>query len=374
MAVAANIICAWTGAHASLPTGWSRETDLDGKYVIGATGDGGGTGGSTTHEHTSVAHTHTITISNSSSNSSYPLGRNRIAKTVHTHGLGGTLTSNSATVIIQAASNDPEYVEVIWIKSDGTNDIPDDCLAFFEEETPPTDWVVFADTKDKFLKGAGTGADAGGTGGSATHTHTATNHTHAAKTSAAPTVTATNGGGTGTQLASSTHTHNFSIGSTSTTVSTDNGEPTFYKLSIVQNTTGGDDLPDGIICLWIDAEADIPDNWTKVDAMDDYFCKGWADNGDSIGDTGGGSAHNHTSTGHTGTVSHTSSASNNSTNIGPGSASINNHTHSDSANSRTNVINNCTSEANYPEYVEAIFIKYTAAVVSDYYHVMVMNT
>ena len=34
--VAAGIIAMWPGTHGSVPTGWSRVTSLDGRYVKGA--------------------------------------------------------------------------------------------------------------------------------------------------------------------------------------------------------------------------------------------------------------------------------------------------------------------------------------------------
>ena len=54
-----GIIFIWTGTNASIPTGWSRVTSMDDKYLKG-TANGVNPnvdGGATTHTHTSPTHT-----------------------------------------------------------------------------------------------------------------------------------------------------------------------------------------------------------------------------------------------------------------------------------------------------------------------------
>ena len=56
-AVKSGIILIWTGTNAAIPSGWERETDLDGKYPKASGAEAPNTtGGSHTHTHTATAH------------------------------------------------------------------------------------------------------------------------------------------------------------------------------------------------------------------------------------------------------------------------------------------------------------------------------
>ena len=54
-----DIIIPYDGVHASIPSGWSRDTRFDGRYVKATTSSWGSTGGASTHTHTVSSHTHT---------------------------------------------------------------------------------------------------------------------------------------------------------------------------------------------------------------------------------------------------------------------------------------------------------------------------
>lgn len=410
MAVPANVVFIWTGTHAAIPAGWTRDTDFDEKYVVGAdTGnDGGTTGGSATHTHTSPAHTHTqnshthpVSLTTPATAAiPYSLGGiTQIASAFHSHsGTSASVTAvnQNATVTVNTASNDPPYYEVIFLKSNGTNDIADDMIGIWDTATPPANWQECngtsssPDLRGKFLQGAAAAGDAGGTGGSSdSHTHTtvAHNHTQNSHTHGS----ATSNTGSGSVLRSTaiglpntnrlSHTHTFSLAAATATnqtatptMSSDDGQPKFKMYLFIQNQTGGDDLPDGIIGMWKSTAASIPANWSRFAALDDYFVYG---NSASIGDTGGSKTHGHTGVAHTHTqISHTHTigkqgAASTSTYLQSGFFSLAHptykHTHSSNlvtgtvaTNQNTNItVNDCTSEAAYPPYIEVIFIEHT---------------
>lgn len=402
-AVPADILFAWPNSVATIPTGYTRETSLDTKYVLGAdaSGDGGATGGQTTHTHSVTDHTHTSAATHNhtvgslggNTGQNTPFGTGAASSSTHTH-TGGTSGSTSATVstdsiTLAAESNDPPYTEVIWIKSNGTNDVPSSAWAFYDDASLPTNWAI--QNGNKFLKGAAASGDGGSTGGSldshshtesGTHTHTQAAHTHTGFNSGTA-VGSANYGGTGAAFSARLHTHSISFvsggsgstGSAQVTTQNSDGQPPFYKLAVIENQTGGDDLPTGVIGVWLGTAASIPEGWERVTAMDTYFLKGAANTGE-IGNTGGADQHTHTADAHTHTGythTHTANTTDNTTKpggqtVGPAQAAANGHGHSKTVSSETPTYNNTvvtiannTSQTNYPEYVKGIFIKYTGS-------------
>jgi len=402
MSVATNVVFLWAGANASIPTGWTRDTDLDGKFVLGATAgnDGGDTGGTATHTHTVDAHNHTgnahlHTFSGAAAPENInATGFGGTSAASHTHKAANssyaTATTANGAITLDGFSNEPDNLEVIFVKSDGTNEIGDDMLGFFDDTTLPTDWAIYENSKLRFLKGAVADGDGGGTNDTSleahvhtntAHSHTENAHGHSNSTSTVQTGRATIGGGFGNKSNNINHYHgniqfvnngDTTTSTTAITMSSVDGEPTFKKLAVIQNQTGGEDTPDQIIGLWFLDKDDIPTNWARYSAMDDYFLKG-ADDTSEIGDTGGSDQHNHTADAHTHTGSShnhnvgTSSINNICANgSGAGGATAVGHNHVWTVNNTTLVwqnatatINNNTSKSNYPEYITGIFIKYT---------------
>ena len=412
MSIPANVVFAFNNTVANIPAGWSRETALDGKFVRGVDGDAGGTGGSgththtaTDHNHTSTSHTHTTTVGTSTDTGTYPAtGGMMTFVTASNHGHGTAVTSGATTPTIsnqsisfEAMHNNPPYKEVLWIKSDGTpNQLPNKAVGFFENETPPTDFDLLCE--NRYLRGAPTGQNpdsefGGGTMHShdedGTHTHSQQSHTHTGgNTNAVGRRDPVTGTGTeGVLNTTSAHTHpinystdgagNTGTGKVYTQITT--VEPPYYKLSIIENTSGGaTDLPEGVIALWLGTEVSIPTNWSKIVFMDGKFVKGFADDGDNVGDTGGSLQHTHTADEH----NHTGYQHNHGASTGNPS-SIESHegpydemvvpllakfTHSHpltisnvtpAVGNTTITVNNCASGAALPEYVESLFIKYT---------------
>lgn len=406
--VAENIILIWSGTNAAIPSGYTRETTLDGKYPKGAasSADGGDTGGAATHTHTSSGththtldgHEHTITFGTGTGG-----GRNtgtsaqNAISTAHTHASiattgtsGGGLSAVSVTYA--SVANDPPYYEVIFIKSDGTAQVPDDVIALYDKTNIPSGWGLCdgtsgsPDLTDRYLRGASAGGNAGGTGGSTTnihaltHTHTVSTHTHTNGASAA-------GSGTslatqsGSELAAKTHTHTPSLDAATDTVSTasvtctETVEPSYKKLIAIQNQSGSESLPLGIIGLWIGTLASIPAGWEVVTSMQGYHLK--LGTSVQIGDTGGSNTHTHTDDSHTHTGSHDHTANNvthtaaygtsgTSTGAATGTpyGSVTYHTVSAStvATTYSSATTSADSSSNEPPYVTAIFLRFNGAV------------
>jgi len=350
--VASDIITMWPSTNASIPTGWTRKTELDGYFIESGIGSGSTNPesnvalGNANHSHTSPAHSHTIghthtvpslALLNVSTNSGTSTGA---ARDTHTHASGASATSsisvgNTAGVnntgVWNTAPNNPPATSVIFIKSNGTNKIASGAWAFFNN-TAPSGWARAND--DRYIKGADTGGDGGSTSGTVSHSHTDSGHTHteAAHTHSGYSPAASNvqsTGGAGTTYAPYAHSHLVTSSSVvATEVSgvaigaTNNGEPLFIKVNTVQNNTGGEDLPDNTIAIWTGTTGSIPTNWYLCDGTNSTpnlntgrFIKS-ADADINIGTTGGNSTHTHIAG-----ASHTHT--------------INNHTHSWTAGGNT---------------------------------------
>lgn len=345
--IPSGITIAWPGTAASIPTGWSRVTALDAKYVKGAAAgiDPGTTGGALTHTHASPSHTHSVPSHTHASTTSgtVPAQDQDVtggqigqatdnAAHTHTTGVSGaqTATSNGTVATWNTSSSEPAYIEVIYIASDGSPlGFPDGAWALWNANPLPTNWSLPAAAQNRFLKGAAATGNGGGTGGTtdashshtaAAHTHTVGDHTHGANTtgnSAAASISdITTPGATTLQ-----HNHQTSYAApaagTSSSVASAatgtvaNAEPPWTKIAIAQNDTGGADAPIGIIALWTGLLASIPAGWVLCNGasgtpdLRGRYIKGVAALGE-LGNTGGALTHDHTDpAGHTHTVDHT---------------------------------------------------------------------
>lgn len=401
--IVANIAVAWPASVATIPSGWTRETALDSRYILGAA-----TGadadlvtdlGNTTHIHTSPAHTptqdsHTHNIAESrkpSSSGGVISGDYTISSGQHTHPASVSNSkeadNQSVTLTIDATSNDLAYVEVIWIKSNGTPDrLPSGCLAFFVSDTLPSGWSRVH--TGKYLKGAAASSDGGGTGGSNTHTHTSPEHTHTQSGHNHATTRSSFSEGTidverGDDISVSSDSHNHVL-SFSTEVSTNSSvttilntishEPPYLKLNILSASISS--LPLDIICIWLGIHAEIPSGWSRHTELDSKWIKG-ASIGE-IGETGGSNIHGHTASdcqpiqnAHTHVITEgLGSLYTYALHIGLTGAATRTHTHTSgskkgfvpSSTIGTNIattvtINNITSGAAYPKHRTVIFVK-----------------
>ena len=414
--VPAGKIIAWDSTHASIPTGWSRATEIDGVYIKGtangvepnttATGSNTHTHTSPNHNHTLNSHTHSVSLnastaggkSTGSTSSGAPTtNHGHVAKTSSASS-GGTL--NNATSTYEAVNHEPPYRKLIWIESLGTHGIPDGGIMLWDylDGGLRDNWDICdgnngtPDLGDVFIKGSATGADSGGTGGSLTHTghniahtHTETGHTHPSFTSGTYTATTDFESASGTADSVVGHSHDISLNSNtvgySGTASSGSGDnqPEFTKLMFVQNNTGTYDYDTYGIGLWIDTLASIPSSHVLCDGtnstidMRDQYLKGASSSGE-VGDTGGSNTHthsdNHSHTGgshnHTATVE-VQAVTNNQLNSG--NSVPNSHGHTAVVGSTSvdwgSSATTADSSSNEPEHITVAFIKSAGLPASD---------
>lgn len=407
MPVTPNIAVAFDGA--TIPAGWQRVTQLDSRYILGAsTGQDADlltARGNTTHTHTSPAHTplqqpHTHFFDNPGSttsptfNGSSTTGLFTVAAGYHDHTVSEsdptTALNNSVSITVDATSNDLSYYTVVWITPISDKDtLPVGSIGFYDKDILPSGWSLTA--TNKYLKGAATASVGGASGGSNTHTHTSPAHVHTQQahahtgTSSTPTLVVRVGTGTA-QAARSNHKHVITFSSdvatnqaVTTTIDSNNHEPPYRTLHAIKSTS--EDLPDGLICLWLGANALIPDSWSRYAAMDGKFLKTSA--GLLLANlTGGSNSHSHTASdcapvqldhSHSTLTDGAPTVAVSTSNVGGTQRASSTHRHAAGSwnHDFTTAINDpvsvtidlCTSQAAYPQHRTAIFIKYAAPTV-----------
>jgi hypothetical protein len=373
-----GLIVAWPGANAAIPDNWTRETSLDERYVKGGNFPSSG-GGSATHEHTLSSHTHSLTHSHGGGGDTGAATGSYLAYTApssnfwnatsHTHTRPSTdsasPSSGSTTPTSASNNNDPDHLEVIWIRSNGNpQGLPDDSLTFMPGSAP-SGWGTYTDATSRFLKGASAGADGGAqvagslanhTHAVGAHTHTGTSHTHTSSNTGSTSATIPGWGGIDVGYAVAFHSHPITIESASTgstgamTTSSSSGStspslPPYRNLRAVQNTSGGESLPLGIMAAWF--ESDAPVGWTKCDGtsgtpdMNGFYPLCATSNilvtgGSGATHTHTGASHTHSISGHTHPVTIPTHGLTNSVNRDPGASPLStvaSHTHTHSAGS-----------------------------------------
>lgn len=408
--IAPNIILPWPGTNAAIPSGFSRETSLDGKYPKSSGGEAPNTsGGSNTHSHTSTAHGHTANShSHSVSLDTYvgPSGNaddanpravadNHGHNAVSISGMSGGSLQNTA-VTWGSVNHEPPYYALIFIKATTFSLVPDDVIGLWNSATIPDNFKFTdglngtIDLRNKYIKGAATGADAGTTGGALTHAHdvshghTANSHTHSGTSADQNNGSRQGQGGSG--QANISHTHSITLNATTDTVNnysnttagnTDTVEPEYKKVLAIQNTSGNLVTPPiGLIALWLGTVATIPPGWYICDGtkntpnLQDKFIK-IANDSTEIGNTGGSNTHAHSTISHThtatGTHSHTGSTGGpSSTASKTGQAnngwSTDAHTHNLTVGTSTATYQNanitCDTSSNQPAYLTAAYIMF----------------
>jgi hypothetical protein len=395
-----NVILVWPGTHAAIPSGYVRETSLDGKHikVADTAAEPNSSGGSNTHSHASPshshvldAHTHTASLNANTAGGNNTASNNPGApSTTHGHvsvasGAQASGALSSVTSSYDSVNSEPPYYEVIFIKSDGSRSIPNSTIVLSDQVNLPSGFFRCNGSNgtinlvDKYLKGAGTGANAGGTGGNATHvhvithTHSETAHTHAQVSSGTytATVNSESQGGTATSVIS--HSHPIDLDSTTVGVSgTPNSSAVsndlaYKKIIPIQNKSGNyRDPKRDMIGLWLGLLADIPRGWELVTTYYDKYLKLTATTAD-IGNTGGANAHvhsdSHTHVGgshtHTATVGAVGAAFNT---LSSGSQIPKPHSHTANVGSTNadwgSADTTADSSSNEPEYTTVALIKF----------------
>lgn len=396
----------WPSTVASIPSGWTRETTLDGKFAkaTAAATNPNVTGGSDTHAHTAPTHTHTmdshthtgsVSANSGTEEDTDESGTDTIQNHSHNFTSSAPTGGNLVDAVSYASANGlPPYHELIFIKPSGAAaNLAASIVAFFNSASVPTGWSFCngaggtPDLRNKYIRGAGTGTDAGTTGGSLTHshvvdhTHTSQTHTHAGSTDASGDQRHAAGGGVNAVI--SAHTHVLTLDATSVATSAYSGsagsadsvEPAYYKLLPIQDITGPQQ-PKGIIGMWLGTLASIPLGWNLCDGtlgtpdLRGKYIK-CANVTGEIGDMGGANTHVHTASnshGHTANAAHNHSASTssyaNDTGSGAGAAHVaKTHSHVvSSVSSPTSTYQNTTvtsdSSSNEPAYRTVAYLQF----------------
>jgi hypothetical protein len=400
----------WPSTAASIPSGWTRVTELDGKYpkqIPDGSTQPGSTGGAATHTHTvpththSMNHTHTTTGSSSTAVGTSPGNDGATGTTAvlssHTHTVGAQSTAvvDSATAVPStgAVANDPARVDVVWIEPDGSGPegVPVGAAALTVDTS--LSWGEFVNGRFAHFKGAATGGDGGAAHASVMegHTHSVGAHTHAGTSHSHSTASSSfisnksMFSGTVSSIWASQHSHTVTAASTATgSLSTNSADvsssqvgnyPPYYELLAKVNDTGAPDLPVGLICAWRGSLGSIPRHWQLCDGTNgtpNFFGR-YPKGSTSVGATGGSlnphshstPSHTHTTSGHTHTqtmaASTAATANLSNTNVVTMATSAHTHTIA-STDSTTPTVGSSTSgtlasTTSEPPYQEVAFIQ-----------------
>jgi hypothetical protein len=373
-----SLIFLWPSTAGTIPSGWARETVLDGLYPFvtdSASDDAGTVGGFSTHDHVIIGHRHGIsggaavgTTTENNGGSTYNL-----ATATHTH--ANKLSSLSSASVTGSTTNNPVHIDVIFIKpADGARiGVPNGAWAFCD--TLPTGWSVASDAVDKFIRGAVASGDANLTpSGTNTHTHTDL-HEHATRSSSAATGTTSKVYGnsiTAPPGANASHFHNVYLDFNDPGMG-DSGVddlPSWEKLAVVQNDTGSPSIPTGLLALYLGLVANIPTGWERFDLTAGYeFLLGSALV--DVGTVGGGSlqggilyyTHTHTPVAH----DHAPSAGSASDLKGDflvssPSVAVDSHEHTWTVASVANIIGDSSVRGIYPPWIKVLLLRFLGAV------------
>lgn len=327
MAVPLNVIVMWPGTDSSIPTGWSRVTDMDTRFPKGTANAANpdNTGGAANHTHGSSGHTHSRNHGHGATTTGGPSGRTgsygnsgNPGSGNHTHtatpGSNNT-TSGSGGSSWDSDGNDPNFFRMLFIESDGTpSGYPDDCVTMYGSASAPTDWTEHSGSLNRFPLGMTGGGNGGGTGGGGSHTHSAGGHTHTLgthghgnATTGGPSAGAGTTYGKGDPMNRNNHTHTMSTssggsatsGSVGATTSGTSYEPSFRRLLGIENTSGANTDTIGVIVMWLQTLASIPPQYNLCDGsngtpdMRDRFIQFASTGGGDVLDTGGSDGHTH---------------------------------------------------------------------------------
>lgn len=413
MIIPAGVIIPFDGNHADIPSGFTRETKLDGKFPKGW---GSSTapdvsGGSDGHTHTSPSHTHTIAshshlvVTSDAQNASWvgsANGNTPNQQHIHSENIAGvSAASISGATTFASGSSLPPFYEVIFIKPTSGALIPPKGMVYWNETADP----IYQSLKvcdgendtpnltDKYLRGAAASGNAGGLGGVLNHTHainhshSAVSHTHSANMSSGANYSGQSDYGTGDGSSKSQpgHYHPIVLSSSSDTPgeytgeagSAETVEPPYKKTKIYKNISeNGCPIPLKGIFIFIGDVANIPPNFVLCDGNNgtpdwrDKFIK-ITNTDDDIGDTGGSATHTHAASGshgHTASSVHSHSVGSFGNAQGftggspSGSSAIREHTHNvSSVGNATTTWNPVTvtadSSNNEPAFLTVAYIQ-----------------
>lgn len=201
------------GLFSTTPSGWTRFSTLDNRFMR-ANATAGGTGGVATH-------THTIT-------GTFPAPPAKLSDNGdNNRQVAGSTSTHSLSTTTAAASSLPAYSSVIYAKPNSASALKDGQIAMFNSNsTPPLGWSRYTNLDNKMPLGSAT---AGTSGGSDTVSHTVAPFT----TGNDATSVTINAGDDVSSAAETGHNH--------TTEATDTEEgnivPPYYTTSFYQRKT-----------------------------------------------------------------------------------------------------------------------------------------
>jgi len=403
--VPSGVIFIWNGTVASIPSGWSRVSALDGIFPRGASNgaNAGATGGADHHSHDVPGHNHTSWAAHTHSGGSLDNytatlacdGRTGSWIGTHNHSTStsGSTTGTSQSYgdgMVNASNTLPSYYDVVFVKSNGTGLAATNIVGFWGSTIEQNgDWQ-YSLGDGYMLRGALAGQRSGATGGGAhnhttPHTHTMDAHTHTGGTSGAASGTAYGYSGS-TNNANRYHTHTYSLAAQSTStsgamqlgsVSSSNMYPPYIKLMAIENLGTGNTLPKGIIGMWDgdldDAQAlsgwyvcdgssgtpDMRDRFVMISARETMLATGGSQ---SHGHAGSEHHHHHDHTHAYSVGNNTSASTSQSTSGGLKTPTTHNHSGtspSATAHSDPVVINITDCSDSRPPYINVIFVQYS---------------
>lgn len=325
----------WPSTAASIPSGWTRDTNFDGRMLAGtASGDNPGTNrGATTHTHTTdahshtfFAHSHTLQVSGGASIGAFTadaIGFQNIVSDGHTHLDSSTatavITTQTTVVITDSEAQLPLSLTMIVIQNDSATQCPNGSLLFTDDLGQTlTNYSAYSSLDGKYIVGASTGADGGSSVGASSHSHTSTNHTHTANTHTHADSNFGDSGtvGTATENAKGTLGHNSgihhqatSIGSTVVTIGNFNpifdatsNELSYMKLAALSPSIDTN-FPESYIVPYVNTASNLTSEFKVCDGTNgtpdlrSRYVKGCLLQKD-IGEFGGSNTHLHSSPPH----------------------------------------------------------------------------
>jgi len=198
----------------SVPSGWTRFTNLDNRFPL-SSATYGTTGGATTHNHTSGSTT-TSTASETAINNN-PGSQDAVTQRTHSHSVPTHTSSN--------ASNLPPFINVVYATPNVNGTAAPSGVINSVSSLPPLGWIRVTAFDNNFMQGS---ISYGGTGGQTSHTHTFTFTTETSTNS-----TTTHGTTSGSNQTCAPHTHTSSTQTTNSVSVT----PPFYTLIFAQKRT-----------------------------------------------------------------------------------------------------------------------------------------
>lgn len=202
----------YVGMFTSTPTGWTRFSALDNRFLRANT-SAGGTGGTSTHSH-SVSGTFPVTATMLADNGD---NERQVSRNTHTHSF--SMTSGTTSSL-------PAYSTLIFAKPNSPETLVDGQIAMMStNDEPPLGWTRYTSLDNKMPYGSSTAET---TGGSDTHTHTLPVVTTGSDSTSVSVDTGN------TRSAGETgHTHN----TVATNTASANLLPPYYTMSFYQRKT-----------------------------------------------------------------------------------------------------------------------------------------